>query len=213
MSGDYYGYILRGPRAVGRGDRRRVRQGGAGLADHGHVPQRAARPGSGKDEPGGCVEPRSNRQIYPDNGSVGSGLPMLPDSEMANAATTATRFEGVHAELEGNGNTQSGRDGSNNGGYWLDGRKRHLPLGPEPWDVVLLDIGTNDATDGESAATILSQLTQLLNDLKTDLPDAQILVGVEANAGGVAGAGCLGEGKEVGLGGAIRARGWPWACE
>ena len=108
-----------------------------------------------------------------DNGA--SGLPALPSSETQNEGHNGYTIEGVDAELEGNGNTQSGRSDSNNGGYWLtSGSPGGMPLNPQ---VVLLDIGTNDATDGESATTMEAQLAQLLNDLKSDLPNAQIFVG------------------------------------
>jgi len=101
---------------------------------------------------------------------------MLPGSETANEGHNGYTIEGVDAELEGNGNTQGGRSDSNNGGYWLDGGNGTNRSAINP-AVVLLDIGTNDATDGENAATMESQLTSLLTDLKTDLPNSQILVG------------------------------------
>jgi lysophospholipase L1-like esterase len=114
-----------------------------------------------------------------DNGSVASGLPMLPASETANEGHNGYTIEGVDDELEGNSNNEFpggvDRSDSNNGGYWLtSGSPGGMPLNPQ---VVLLDIGTNDATDGESATTMEGQLTQLLNDLKSDLPNAQIFVG------------------------------------
>jgi lysophospholipase L1-like esterase len=111
-----------------------------------------------------------------DNGSATDGLPLLPASETKNEGHNGYTIEGDDAELEGNGNTQAGRSDSNNGGYWLTGGTPNgMPLDPE---VVLLDIGTNDATDGESATTMEGQLTQLLTDLKADLPSTtQIFVG------------------------------------
>jgi lysophospholipase L1-like esterase len=111
-----------------------------------------------------------------DNGSVSTGLPLLPSSETHNEGHNGYTIEGVDAELEGNGNTQSGRSDSNNGGFWLtSGSATGTPLNP---DVVLLDIGTNDATDGESATTMEAQLTTLLDHLKLDLPSTtQIFVG------------------------------------
>jgi lysophospholipase L1-like esterase len=111
-----------------------------------------------------------------DNGSASTGLPLLPSSETDNEGHNGYTIEGVDAELEGNGNTQSGRSDSNNGGYWLtSGSATGTPLDP---NVVLLDIGTNDATDGESATTMESQLTTLLDHLKLDLPSTtQIFVG------------------------------------
>jgi lysophospholipase L1-like esterase len=55
------------------------------------------------------------------------------------------------------------------------GVQNGTPLDP---DVVLLDVGTNDASDYEYWGTMLDQLTTLLNDLKADLPSTtQIFVG------------------------------------
>jgi serralysin len=117
-------------------------------------------------------------QLYSDLGGnvnfVGSqtdGNLAQPNNEGHNGYT----IEGIDAELTANNNTQPGRSDSNNGGYWLtSGTPGGTPLNP---DVVLLDVGTNDATDYEYWGTMLDQLTTLLNDLKTDLPNAQIFVG------------------------------------
>ena len=46
VSGDYYDYIADRRRSLRRRHRRCLRQGRAGLADHGHVPQRPAQPGA-----------------------------------------------------------------------------------------------------------------------------------------------------------------------
>jgi lysophospholipase L1-like esterase len=108
-------------------------------------------------------------------GSNSSGS-ALPASEQANEGHNGYTIEGVDAELTANNNNQSGRDADNNGGYWLTGGNGTGRSAINP-QVVLLDVGTNDATDGEDAATMESQLTQLLSDLKTDLPSAQIFVG------------------------------------
>jgi lysophospholipase L1-like esterase len=69
-----------------------------------------------------------------------------------------------------------GRATSNNGGHWLDGGNGTGRSAINP-GVVLLNIGTNNATDGDSAGTMETYLTNLLSDLKTDLPSAQIFVG------------------------------------
>lgn len=97
-----------------------------------------------------------------------SGQPQLPAGFTANEGHNGYTIEGIDAELTANNNNQSGRSGDNNGGYWLNG------INPA---IVLLSAGTNDATDGENAATMLSQMTQLMNDLKLDLPSAQIFIG------------------------------------
>jgi serralysin len=127
-------------------------------------------------------DPSSNgyrAQLYSDlNGNVifdGSQIDgdlAQPNNEGHNGYT----IEGVDAELEGNTNTQSGRSDSNNGGYWIDGGNGTGRSAIDP-QVVLLDIGTNDATDGQDAALMETELTQLLGDLKTDLPSAQVFVG------------------------------------
>jgi lysophospholipase L1-like esterase len=108
-------------------------------------------------------------------GSNTSGS-VLPPSEQANEGHNGYTIEGIDAELTANNNTQPGRSGDNNGGYWLTGGNGTGRSAINP-QVVLLDVGTNDATDGEDAVTMEAQLTQLLTDLKTDLPDAQIFVG------------------------------------
>jgi lysophospholipase L1-like esterase len=117
------------------------------------------------------------------NGNASLGQPILPASETANEGHNGYTIEGVDAELTANNNNQGGRDGDNNGGYWLTGIPNvRSALNPE---VVLLDVGTNDATDDEgngktnayNASVMDAQIVQLMNDLKSDLPNAQIFVG------------------------------------
>ena len=104
------------------------------------------------------------------------GQPQLPNGLAANEGHNGYTIEGIDAELTANNNTQPGRSDSNNGGYWLNGGHGIGRSAINP-SIVLLNAGTNDATDGENAATMLVQMTQLMNDLKTDLPLAQVFVG------------------------------------
>jgi lysophospholipase L1-like esterase len=64
---------------------------------------------------------------------------------------------------------------TNNGGYWLTGGNGTGRGAIDP-QYVLLHIGTNDASQGATPALMESRLTQLLTDLKTDLPDSQVIV-------------------------------------
>lgn len=109
-----------------------------------------------------------------DNGATGQ--PMLPSGFTANEGHNGYTIEGIDAELTANNNNQPGRSGDNNGGHWIDGGNGTGRSAINP-TIVLLNAGTNDATDGENAATMLAQMTQLLTDLNTDLPYAQIFVG------------------------------------
>ena len=118
------------------------------------------------------------------NGNASLGQPTLPASETANEGHNGYTIEGVDAELNGNGNNQSGRDGDNNGGYWITGGNGTGRSAINP-QVVLLNVGTNDATDDEgdglsnavNASNMDTYMVQLMGNLKTDLPNAQIFVG------------------------------------
>ena len=74
-------------------------------------------------------------------------------------------------------NNLLGSDGTagNNGGYWVDGGNGTGRSAISP-DIILLHIGTNDRTQGETVQTMYNKLVTLLNDLKQDLPNAKIFV-------------------------------------
>ena len=74
-------------------------------------------------------------------------------------------------------NNLKGNDGSsgNNGGYWINGGNGTGRSAISP-DIVLLHIGTNDRTQGETPQTMYYKLVLLLHDLKTYLPDAKVFV-------------------------------------
>jgi len=63
----------------------------------------------------------------------------------------------------------------NNGGYWITGGNGTGRSAISP-NIVLLHIGTNDRTQGETVQTMYNKLVTLLNDLKLDLPTAEIFV-------------------------------------
>jgi lysophospholipase L1-like esterase len=86
------------------------------------------------------------------------------------------RIDQIYNNLTGNDGT-----GGNNGGYWLSGGggTGRSALTPQ---IVLLEIGTNDFTGNflnsdTDIASVNGRLMTLLNDLKVDLPNAQIFVG------------------------------------
>jgi GDSL-like lipase/acylhydrolase family protein/dockerin type I repeat protein len=64
---------------------------------------------------------------------------------------------------------------TNNGGHWLDGG---IPVGRAPFfpDLILLHIGTNDASQGRTAAQMQSSLQSLLTKIKNLRPQAQVIV-------------------------------------
>ncbi|HSS95664.1 MAG TPA: GDSL-type esterase/lipase family protein [Terriglobales bacterium] len=64
---------------------------------------------------------------------------------------------------------------SSNGGHWLDGGNGlgRTPIFP---DLILLHIGTNDASQGRTAAQMQTSLDSLLTKIKTNRPNAQVIV-------------------------------------
>jgi len=118
-------------------------------------------------------------QLYSDLGGnvtfVGSQTDGdLPAPDNANEGHNGYLIEGITNDLTGVSTDY--RSTSNNGGHWLDGGNGTGRSAINP-DVVLLNIGTNNATDGDSAVTMEDYLTQLLTALKTDLPNAKVMVG------------------------------------
>ena len=74
-------------------------------------------------------------------------------------------------------NNLLGSDGTsgNNGGYWLDGGNGTGRSAITP-DIILLHIGTNDKTQGETTQTMTNKLWILLNMLRTNQPQARVFV-------------------------------------
>ena len=74
-------------------------------------------------------------------------------------------------------NNLLGNDGTagNNGGHWLDGGNGTGRSAISP-NIVLLHIGTNDRTQGESIPTMANKLAILLNMLATNQPTAKVFV-------------------------------------
>jgi len=107
-------------------------------------------------------------------GSQTDGNLPQPNNEGHNGYT----IEEIDQGLKGvpTGSRASGANNSNNGGHWLDGGNGTNRPAITP-DVVLLGIGTNNATDGQPVVVMEANLKQLLADLKADLPNAQIFVG------------------------------------
>ena len=100
-------------------------------------------------------------------------------SAILNAAGAAYTSHDGHdgytiAEIYGN---LTGNDGttSNNGGYWITGGNGTGRGAINP-TIILLEIGGNDVNQGSTAAQAYASLTILLNDLKADLPSAQVFV-------------------------------------
>ena len=64
---------------------------------------------------------------------------------------------------------------TNNGGHWLDGgiAVGRAPIFP---DLILLHIGTNDASQGRTATQMQASLQSLLTKIKTTRPNAQVIV-------------------------------------
>ena len=64
---------------------------------------------------------------------------------------------------------------NSNGGHWLDGgiAVGRAPIFP---DLILLHIGTNDASQGRTATQMQASLQSLLTKIKTTRPNAQVIV-------------------------------------
>lgn len=113
-----------------------------------------------------------------------TGQPQLPSGYTANEGHNGYTINGIDLELTGNTNVGSRAD-SNNGGHWLDGGNGTNRSAINP-SIVLLTAGTNDATDANTsdplaqaatAAQMLSDMKKLMDDLKLDLPSAEIFIG------------------------------------
>lgn len=91
-------------------------------------------------------------------------------SQVHHEGHSGYRTDQIYNNLEGNDGTSG-----NNGGYWLSGGNGtgRQPISP---DIVLVHIGTNDRTQGETPQTMYNKLVTLLNDLKADLPNAKVFV-------------------------------------
>ena len=105
-------------------------------------------------------------------GSQSNGPSNLPDKH--NEGHSGYRIDQVDADLEGMVSSSPAPD-TNNSGYWLTGGNGTGRAAIDP-NYVLLHSGTNDATQGATPAVMESRLTQLLDDLKTDLPNSQVIV-------------------------------------
>ena len=66
-------------------------------------------------------------------------------------------------------------DDTNNGGHWLDGGHDTGRAAIYP-DLILLHIGTNDSDQGLTAAQMQSSLQSLLTTIKSNRPDAKVIV-------------------------------------
>jgi hypothetical protein len=79
------------------------------------------------------------------------------------------------AEIDGNLTANDGTS-ANNGGFWISGGNG-TGRGPINPSIILLEIGGNNVSAyGTTAGQIYALLTNLLDDLKADLPNAQIFV-------------------------------------
>lgn len=105
-------------------------------------------------------------------GSQSNGPANLADKH--HEGHSGYRIDQVDGDLKGLVSSSPAPD-TDNGGYWLTG-DHNTGRGAVSPTYILLHIGTNDATQGATAATMQARLTQLLGDLKTDLPDAQLIV-------------------------------------
>jgi GDSL-like Lipase/Acylhydrolase family len=105
-------------------------------------------------------------------GSQVNGPTSLPDRH--NEGHSGYRIDQIDGDINGLVSSSPAPD-TNNNGYWLTGGNNTGRDGLHP-DIVLLHIGTNDATQNASPITMESRLTTLLGDLKTDLPDTQFIV-------------------------------------
>ena len=84
------------------------------------------------------------------------------------------RIDQIEGDLTGLVSSDPVPDNSN-GGHWLDGG---IPVGRAPIfpDLILLHIGTNDASQGRTSAQMQASLQSLLTKLKTLRPNAQVIV-------------------------------------
>ena len=105
-------------------------------------------------------------------GSQSNGPANLPDKH--NEGHSGYRIDQIDGDLKGLVSASPAGD-TDNGGHWLDGGNGTGRDAINP-QYVLLHIGTNDATQGASAALMDTRLTTLLTDLKTDLPSSQVIV-------------------------------------
>jgi lysophospholipase L1-like esterase len=105
-------------------------------------------------------------------GSESNGPSNLPDKH--NEGHSGYRIDQIDGDLNGLVSSSPAPD-TNNGGYWLTGGNGTGRGAIDP-QYVLLHIGTNDASQGATPALMESRLTQLLTDLKTDLPGSQVIV-------------------------------------
>jgi lysophospholipase L1-like esterase len=121
-------------------------------------------------------------ELYKDLTNAGAVFSFM-GSQTDNPSAVLTAGGQIHHEGHSGYRTDQiynnllGSDGTagNNGGYWLDGGNGTGRSAISP-DVVLLHIGTNDRTQGETLQTMYNKLVTLLTDLKADLPNAKIFV-------------------------------------
>jgi hypothetical protein len=105
-------------------------------------------------------------------GSQSNGPANLPDKH--NEGHSGYRIDQVDGDLKGLVSSSPAPD-TNNGGFWLTGGNGTGRTAISP-QYVLLHIGTNDASQGATPALMETRLTQLLTDLKSDLPSSQVIV-------------------------------------
>jgi lysophospholipase L1-like esterase len=106
-------------------------------------------------------------------GSQSNGPANLPDKH--NEGHSGYRIDQIDGDLKGIVSASPASPETTNGGFWLNGGNGTGRTAINP-QYVLLHIGTNDASQGATAATMESRLSQLLTDLKTDLPNSQVIV-------------------------------------
>jgi len=84
------------------------------------------------------------------------------------------RIDQIEGNLTGIVSSAPAQD-TNNGGHWFDGG---IAVGRAPVfpDLILLHIGTNDATQGRSPAQMQTSLQSLLTKIRVTRPNAQVIV-------------------------------------
>ena len=87
---------------------------------------------------------------------------------------TGYRIDQIDGNLTGLVSSAPVPDNSN-GGHWLDGGHGTGRAAIFP-DLILLHIGTNDASQGRTAAQMQALLQSLLAKIKTNRPNAQVIV-------------------------------------
>ena len=113
-------------------------------------------------------------------GSVTTGTDPLPSSQRHNEGHGSYTIDDISHNLDGLDTTEydtyGGADRNPNGGHWLDGiasgANARPPLYP---DVILMMIGTNDASASDRTA-VRNRLHALITKITTLRPDAKLIV-------------------------------------